>query len=557
MSDDERKPRRRPTRPSREGRRRATGDEARGPDAAAVDFRARLEAIPDLEAEEGSRSPDAPRRSAFPARFSRTARQRSFEGDPAPEPRGESAWDPPLDPSDLDEIDAVDASGERDERDGSRWEPDDDADLDRETAAIATVPPADGGDRGPHLHDDADDDLFGDLDELIVPRDRTLAPPSAPWYRRMAFAVSLLVLFAAIPVLGREGYRLVAHSRAGRDASVNLKRTDPNYVELVQSTPTAVIAQTDDEGRLLALTVLSLTGDSGGSVLFVPVESKLRKPRYLSSRVSSFFEATNRKLSGLPTMVGEVLGVGIDRVEGFDDGAFTHWLEPVGGISFVNPDDVMLSDGTHLAPGEVTLEPEQVGPYLAYLGEDEDQFSQYLRHQLVWQAWLAAVTEDPDARVPGGETDPLAPFFRHLAEGNTRIETIPGTYHDNGQFDPDEAALTALIVDAVPSPTSPAPGVRVRVRLLNGVQPSPPDPEIVRSVVAEGGTILVVGNGPDFDHDLTEIVYSDPDHRGVAEEMLAALGSTGGTIRELSTPDDETDLTIILGRDVVDAGEGA
>lgn len=399
-----------------------------------------------------------------------------------------------------------------------------------------------------------DDDLFTPLEapsaDTPVVRARRRR---APWHRRAAFALALIVLFASIPVLGREGYRLVTRSRAGRDASLDLGRSDPNYVEQVESTPTAVIAQTDAEGRLLALTVLALSSDTGGTVMFLPIDAALREARYMSDTISTYYEAQRRKLPGLSVMVGEVLNVGIDRVEGFDDRTFLHWFGGAGNLTFMNPDPMILPDGTELPSGEISLSPAQIGPYLAHLADDEDQFSQYLRHQLVWQAWLDAVSEDPDNRIPASDQDPLTPFIRHLASGNTRFETIPGVYGERGRFEPDPSALDALVLDAVPVPDAPVPGARHRIRVLNGTAPEPPSADVVRALVAQNGTIVVVGNGPNFDRERTEVLYAEEDGEETARELLDALGAAEGEIRLDASQADEADFTVILGRDVTDA----
>ena len=417
----------------------------------------------------------------------------------------------------------------------------------------------DDGYEARHVHEDDEAD-GGEGSDGHGPggrRGRRVPAPRrrVPLYRRVAFGLAVCVLIAAIPLLGREGYQLVANSRAGKDATSKIGPEDPNYVEAVESTPTAVLAQTDAEGRLVALTVLARSSESGGTVLFLPIAARLREPRYVYADIAAYFEAQKRKLPGLLVMVGEVLDVGIDRVDGFDDGAFARWVEPVGDLTFSNPDEFDLPDGTHLVPGEVTLTPAQVGPYLAHLGEGEDQFAQYARHQLVWQAWLAAIAEapDPDAAVPGGPDDPLAELLRHLARGTTRIETIPGAYDETRRFVPDEAALTSLMLDAVPVPDSPRPGARHRIRVLNGVAPDPPSAEVVRALVGMDGTITEVGNGPSFDREVTEVRYSEEEDAGLAKMLLAALGATDGEVLLDPSQVDEADFTVILGRDVTEA----
>src|SRR5699024_1637389 len=105
------------------------------------------------------------------------------------------------------------------------------------------------------------------------------------------------------------------------------------------------------------------------------------------------------------------------------------------------------------------------------------------------------------------------------------FETIPGAYDDKGAFEPDETDLDALVLDAVPVPDAPEPGARHRIRILNGAEPEPPSPDVVRALVGSNGTIVVVGNGPDFDQEQTEVLYADEDDASTARELLEALGA--------------------------------
>src|SRR5690606_32074905 len=129
--------------------------------------------------------------------------------------------------------------------------------------------------------------------------------------------------------------------------------------------------------------------------------------------------------------------------------------------------------------------------------------------------------------------------------------TLPGQYLENGRYEVDAAALNEVIVAAVPIPDAAQPGSRAIVRVLNGVEPGPPPMEVTRAVTRYGGTLTVVGNGPEFGRDQTDIVYRDPALQGQAELLLAALGGTGeATLDEQAS--DSVDITVILGSDVLD-----
>src|SRR5699024_5306519 len=92
-------------------------------------------------------------------------------------------------------------------------------------------------------------------------------------------------------------------------------------------------------------------------------------------------------------------------------------------------------------------------------------------------------------------------------------------------------------------------GSRITVRVLNGVEPSAPSTDLIRRIVANRGSISVVGNASSFEVEVTDIVYSDPEMEPTAVYMGAAL-DIDGEVRLEPTSGDEVDLTIILGRDL-------
>jgi hypothetical protein len=387
--------------------------------------------------------------------------------------------------------------------------------------------------------------------------------PRPPWWRRLAFGVTTVALVAAIPVLGREGYRLVVRSTDGREVNQTSDPQAPNYEEIVDSTPTMVLVQSNVTGALDSLTVVSLNSEKGGTVIFVPNMAALREPAYglgsLEMVYNAYWPQVDRSQKSVAHEVAALLNVGIDLVAPSDDRALAQLTGPVGSIPIDNPDEVTLADGTVLPVGPITLTPEQVGPYLGFRAEGEDQLSQFVRHERVWRSWLNAVAASSDPGiVPGPADQGVGRFVRTLASGSVNYAVLPGLYDEAGLFVPDETAMGELLVDAVPVPDPPVPGARVLIRLLNGVAAGNPSGEIIRAVVAANGSVAIIGNGPSFGRDTTEIVYREPDFEDDARTMLAALGATGGTVRLEPAAPDNVDLTVIVGRDAASAvGGGA
>src|SRR5690606_11984001 len=112
------------------------------------------------------------------------------------------------------------------------------------------------------------------------------APPAAPLWRRLGFAAAIIVLVAAIPVLGVKGYRLVTNSTDGRFVNSSKSPGDPGYEELVTSTPTALVMQKDADGAPVNLALVSLSGNTGGHVIFIPLETAVRKPAFGVDRIA-------------------------------------------------------------------------------------------------------------------------------------------------------------------------------------------------------------------------------------------------------------------------------
>ncbi len=375
-----------------------------------------------------------------------------------------------------------------------------------------------------------------------------------PWWRRLGFAAAVILLAASIPVLGREGYRLVSQSRDGTVGPGAPGPTDPGYEELVTSTPTALIIQKDSEGLPVALTFLALSnGDSGGSVIFVPLDTEVPEPGFGVDRLRTTYSAVaddpvgaTAQLSG---QTGKVLNVGIDETFELDDRGWTQLVAPVAPLTIDNPEPIDLPTGT-LASGEVALAADQVGPYLAATRQGEDGVAAFFRQELVLRAWLSAVAAQDD----GAGSGDLADYINTLARGEVTFATVPGEFAggfpEPVRYEPDASALNDLVTELVPAPDAPAPGARITVRLLNGVQAGAFPGDVIRTVVSMQGSVSVLGNGPSFGRTETTILYSDPAKEAYARALLDALGGTGEVTQDPSLSD-LIDLTVILGSDVI------
>ena len=389
------------------------------------------------------------------------------------------------------------------------------------------------------------------------PPPKTPATAALPWWRRLGFAASVVLLVGAIPVLGKAGYDLVTQSTDGKFSTSVKSELDPGYEDLVDSTPTQLVIQSDANGAPVAVTFLSLSGESGGgSVIFIPLETAVRRPAFGVDRLSRAFSVLEARppdgRKQVAVQTAGLLNVGIDSVVDLDDRGWEQIVSPVAPLGIDNPDPIKTESLT-VPSGPVELSATQVGPYLnAWVG-DESDISRFNRHELVWSAWLKAIAESGrDDVIPGETGSGIGLFARTLARGPVTFATLPTKPANDGtgRLLPNDAAIADLVLSAVPAPDPASPGSRATVRVLNGVAPDPIPDEILQSIVRAQGSLSIVGNGPSFGRTETTITYADPAKKGFAVLIQVALGA--GRVRLDREADDSVDITIILGRDVVD-----
>jgi hypothetical protein len=109
----------------------------------------------------------------------------------------------------------------------------------------------------------------------------------------------------------------------------------------------------------------------------------------------------------------------------------------------------------------------------------------------------------------------------------------------------------------VPYPASPAPGARIRVRLLNGTRDAGLTNLVARELVAGGAELTIAGNALSLDEAETTVVYTGADLEHLATWLAARLG--GAQVEEMPggedtsvASDEEIDVTVILGHDAED-----
>jgi hypothetical protein len=396
--------------------------------------------------------------------------------------------------------------------------------------------------------DDGHDDIA--LDDVepgvadLEPEPAGPARSAVPLRRTVAFAGALLVLVGIGVVLAVSGWRVVRDSTVGQRIDPTTDPAAPGFEGFVEPTPTTLVVHRGADGLVSVALLALFSGDVGGSVLLVPpgtVVDPFGDARTLEER------AATDGAAGVQGAVEAVIGIGIGEVIEIDDARWADLVGPVAPIPVANPDQA-----GDFASGSLQLESVEVGPFLAARTPTESDLNRMVRHQLLWEAWIAGVagSQAPDP-VPGERDAGLGRFVRGLAAGPLQVATLPVAEQAGDRFVPDFAAAQRLVGSMVPFPVAAEPGGRTRVRLLDGT--GDPDAALAAAplVVPAGGQIVLAGNDTSFGRTVTEVRYHHEDLRPAAEQLLGALG-TGVAVAD-PRPTDTVDVTIVVGSDLAGA----
>lgn len=441
---------------------------------------------------------------------------------------------------------------------------------------------------------------------------RPAAPvtPAGLARRRSRTMIAMALAAAAGVGLSLWGTSIMRGSTAGEYVEPSIRPHEPGYQAYVVATPTLAVLVPGDGGDLAAAALLSLhPGDAGGAVTVVPtsclvVERDAGQPdpgdpasteptdaaggtdatpvdggAGPSGAVGGAREATIPDVAGRTVAeayedggvdsaveaMAEVLTVAVDEGVELDAEAWAALVEASGPIP------VTLTDAVGPWPsGEVTLAPDQVGAFLAYEGPDEDEVERATRQAALWAAWLEQLPTSGASGLPDDAPGDLARFVGGIAQGaSAQVLPVVASDAGGGTVEADPGPAGELISTAVPYPLSPAPGVRVRVRLLNGTDDPALTADVARRLVAAGAEVTVAGNAGSFDVTETTYTYDDPDAQADAQRFADVLGvgevvegeqvsvttqpsGTATTLASIDDPEDEIDMTIVLGSDVRD-----
>ena len=369
--------------------------------------------------------------------------------------------------------------------------------------------------------------------------------------RRAVLLAGIGALTVAGTGLAVVGLSEVRTSTAGRYEET-LGPADPGYQAYVVPTPTMGVLHQAADGGLAGAALLALeSGDDGGSVIVVPPATIMSGPDGTTT-VADVFRDEGAEAAAEALGVAVTVGVA-DHVL-VDDAQWAQLVGPVGGVEVAL--DTPVGDWP---AGPVTLDPAEVGPFLAARDEGETDLERVARQELFWNAWLASVGEECESALPGEVGSGLGRFVLGVARGGSAAE-LPVRRDESGDavlFRPDAGRIGEFVSLTVPYPLAATPGGRVRVRLLNGTGDPDMSVAAARALVASGAQISIVGNATSFDVAETSLVYFGEDRATLADWLRANLG--GGRVEEVPngqdgqvSSDDEIDVTVILGEDAED-----
>ena len=364
----------------------------------------------------------------------------------------------------------------------------------------------------------------------------------------------MLAGMGALTVLGVGlavgGLSAVRNSTVGR-YQTTVAPGEAGYRASVVPSPTLGLLVPADDGSLAGAAVLALQpGDQGGTVVLVPaatVAGSADSGRTLADVYArEGLEATSRALGGVLTAaVGETVEA--------DAEVWEQLVEPIG------PVEVTLDRAVgEWEAGEVSIAPDEVGSFLAALGDGEADLARVERQQEFWNAWLPMVREAGESALPGEVETGVGRFVRAIAAGDGLAVGLPVGRRERGDevaYQVDAGRIGPFVAGAIPFPTAPEPGARIRVRLLNGTGDDELTTAAARDLVAGGAEISVVGNADTLDEPETVFVHRGGPATAAAEWLRSIVG--GGRLEvvgpaEPGAGDDEIDVTVILGQDAGD-----
>lgn len=305
-----------------------------------------------------------------------------------------------------------------------------------------------------------------------------------------AVAASALVCLAAVMFV--VGVVTLSNSREGEAVGID---TRPR--EIFPATPNALLAVTDDEGRLGSVVVLTLLPDGiGGSIVTLPPNADSTAGFGLQRRPLDVLFDPERP-EDFVLAVEDMLSVTIERSAIVGPDEFASLIEPLGSLQVVLPDAVIDSDevgaeddpddafddpvggavdGVVVTAGPQTLSPDDVAVVLTAI---DDSVSSGAQHQIDVAMWSAIADAAPlisastssNVDVVSAPPATVDELVVRLLSGEVAVRSIASS-EPSAATNPTDADVLVLdrpdaaLVFAQVSPalvSTPNPGLKIRV----------------------------------------------------------------------------------------------
>ncbi len=389
--------------------------------------------------------------------------------------------------------------------------------------------------------------------------------------RRTIVGVAAAVLLAALAsTMFAVGFVTLLNSQEGEAVGV-----DTRDREQFPATPNAVLALTDESGRLASLVVMTLLPDGqGGSIVTVPVNADASAGFGLQRRpVDESFDATD--VEGLIASVEGMLSITVQRAAVVDAAGLEAMLPEVDALQLVLANDVVDTEGGGgliSTAGPQTFTRTELITILAAIDDDAETDTSHANDVAVWEslAQSAPVTVSPEP-VPFDEFDrPIAPdtvdeLVARLWQGEVSARDLLVVPVDEAE-NPTKTDVVLIdrrdstLVFAQVSPglvSTPNTGLKARIvanftddelAAADGLYDSTSDlaVELIGRLVFLSGNVISVDTAPTGVPAVTIIEVTD--ERQLQETIDAADALLGeAEVRVAETVIEGVDVQVILG----------
>ncbi|MGK2959262.1 MAG: LCP family protein [Acidimicrobiales bacterium] len=336
-----------------------------------------------------------------------------------------------------------------------------------------------------------------------------------------------------------------------------LNRTPPAESSAVALKPLLTLVVIEDgQGEPGALSIIVPESDrSGGDIVFVPLG--------IMAEVASFGLRPIREVPGLGNKnllaetVTNMLGVNFDAVDVVTPAQLSELVAPIGALSVDLPTSVEVPrkssapngserSGLRVGPGLTKINPDELFSLFA-AASSESELDRIVRHQAIWEAWLAKAAKSAPAGVDAARF-PAA--IAALASGETAFHILPVESISGGTKGSDEL-FRIRAKEAGELLTKLGGGSatdRITVQLLNGTGRPGISQHVLPLLAPAGVEVTLTGNASRFDHQTTMVVYSDPKDRPAAEALQKTLG-LGEVVRSRVNAM-LVDVMVVIGQDL-------